>query len=133
MHSTSAIIRTWFSQSDTVLSKSSYDVDTSSVTTIQAQIDALLSKYDSEEEMTASDKSELTLLRQQLSQAEAGVNSMVSKDCLDSSRLVWLLCTSVVKAIPSCCCTCARLNAFSARVIWSSKSAIFLSYWVTLR
>lgn len=54
---------------------SGYDVDTSSVTTIQAQIDALLSKYDSEEEMTASDKSELTLLRQQLSQAEAGVNS----------------------------------------------------------
>lgn len=53
---------------------SGYDVDTSSVTTIQAQIDALLSKYDSEEEMTASDKSELTLLRQQLSQAEAGVN-----------------------------------------------------------
>lgn len=54
---------------------SGYDVDTSSVTTIQAQIDALLSKYDSEEEMTASDKSELILLRQQLSQAEAGVNS----------------------------------------------------------
>ena len=54
---------------------SGYDVDTSSVTTIQAQIDALLSKYESEEEMTASDKSELTLLRQQLSQAEAGVNS----------------------------------------------------------
>ena len=54
---------------------SGYDVDTSSVTAIQAQIDELLSKYGSEGEMSESDKAELTLLRQQLSQAEAGVSS----------------------------------------------------------
>ncbi len=54
---------------------SGYDVDTSSVTAIQAQIDELLSKYGSEGEMSESDKAELTLLRRQLSQAEAGVSS----------------------------------------------------------
>lgn len=54
---------------------SSYDVDTSSVTAIQAQIDQLLSQYESEAEMPASAQGELTLLRQQLSQAEAAVGS----------------------------------------------------------
>lgn len=52
---------------------SSYDVDASGVTAIQAQIAELLGKYDSEEELSASDKAELALLRQQLSQAEAAV------------------------------------------------------------
>lgn len=54
---------------------SGYDVDTSSVTAIQAQIAELLGKYDSEEELSASDKAELALLRQQLSQAEAAVDA----------------------------------------------------------
>lgn len=54
---------------------SGYDIDTSSLTDIQNQIDTLLAESGGEENLTEKQAEQLATLRQQLSQAEEVVNS----------------------------------------------------------